>query len=167
VFITDTQDRRPSTTACPGCWATVTNKVKKCAMRKIIFCIGLDIEQPRQDKNLWFRHDEPIEPTNPSQLYSMSPHLPQLHQEERPPLSRLWFTISFFSRLRDVLMNYCNCGTTAVVKRRYFRQKSIDHSSKSCKALIYCMSIVILNILTNDPYINHLFLNIKKLHSGT
>ncbi len=35
------RDRQSSTTACPGCWATGTNKVKKCAVRKIIFCTGL------------------------------------------------------------------------------------------------------------------------------
>ncbi len=33
------RDRRPRTSACPGCWAMGTNK--NCAMRKIIFCTGL------------------------------------------------------------------------------------------------------------------------------
>jgi hypothetical protein len=28
------RDRRPSTTAYPGCWPMGTNKVKKCAVRK-------------------------------------------------------------------------------------------------------------------------------------
>jgi hypothetical protein len=40
------RDRRPSTTACLGCWEIGTNKVKKCAARKIIFCILAD--QSRQ-----------------------------------------------------------------------------------------------------------------------
>ena len=35
------RDRRPSTTACSGCWAIGTNYVKKCAVRKIIFYNGL------------------------------------------------------------------------------------------------------------------------------
>jgi hypothetical protein len=35
------RDRRPSTPACPGCWALGTNKIKKCVPRKIIFCTGL------------------------------------------------------------------------------------------------------------------------------
>jgi hypothetical protein len=35
------RDRRPSTPACSGCWAKGINKVKKCAVRKIIFCPGL------------------------------------------------------------------------------------------------------------------------------
>jgi hypothetical protein len=35
------RDRRPGTIACPGCWAMRTNKVKKCATEKEIFCTGL------------------------------------------------------------------------------------------------------------------------------
>ncbi len=35
------RDRRPNTPACSGCWAMETNKVKKCTVRKIIFCTGL------------------------------------------------------------------------------------------------------------------------------
>ncbi len=42
-----------------GCWAIGTNKVNKCAIRKIIFCTGLT----RQDKNLLYRHHEPNKPT--------------------------------------------------------------------------------------------------------
>jgi hypothetical protein len=33
--------RRLSKIACPGCLAMETNKVKKCAVRKIMFCTGL------------------------------------------------------------------------------------------------------------------------------
>jgi hypothetical protein len=35
------RDRRPCTTACPGCWATETHKLKYSAVRKKIFCTGL------------------------------------------------------------------------------------------------------------------------------
>ncbi len=34
------RDSRPSMTACLGCWAMGTDKVKMCTVRKIIFCIG-------------------------------------------------------------------------------------------------------------------------------
>ncbi len=42
------RDRRPSTTECPACWAMGTNKVKKCAVRKIIYFVLGWLEQPRQ-----------------------------------------------------------------------------------------------------------------------
>ncbi len=35
------RDRRPSTAACPGCWAMRTKKVRQCAVWKIKFCMGL------------------------------------------------------------------------------------------------------------------------------
>ncbi len=34
------RDRRPGTTACPGCRAMWTNKAKLCTARKKIFCTG-------------------------------------------------------------------------------------------------------------------------------
>jgi hypothetical protein len=42
------------------------NKVKKCTVRKIIFCTGL--EQPRQDNNLLYRHVESNKPTKEGSL---------------------------------------------------------------------------------------------------
>jgi hypothetical protein len=37
-------------------------------MRKKIFCTGLTTEKPRQNKNLFYRHDEPNEPTKEGPL---------------------------------------------------------------------------------------------------
>ncbi len=75
------RDRRPCTTACPDCWPMGTHKVKKCAARKKIFCT-VWLEQPRQDKNSLYQHDEPHEPTTegPLHLYSVSPHLSRFQQ---------------------------------------------------------------------------------------
>jgi hypothetical protein len=39
-----------------------TKEVEKCTVRKKYFVLG-QLEQPRQDKNLLYRHHEPIEPT--------------------------------------------------------------------------------------------------------
>ncbi len=39
-----------------------TNKVKKCAVRKIIFCTGLT-RAAKAGQNLLYRHDEPNETT--------------------------------------------------------------------------------------------------------
>jgi hypothetical protein len=81
--------RRPSTTNWPGCWAMGTNKVKKCAVRKIIFCT----KPPRQDKNLFYLHDEPEELTKEGPfsyvLCTHKPLLPQFQQSGAPPFSSL------------------------------------------------------------------------------
>jgi hypothetical protein len=60
------RDRRPSTTACPGCWAMGTNTEKKCAKKKIIFCAGLSRTANAGQKSN--RHDEPNEPTKEEPL---------------------------------------------------------------------------------------------------
>ena len=36
------RDRRPSTTACPGCWAMGTRKLKYCTVRKKLFVYWAD-----------------------------------------------------------------------------------------------------------------------------
>jgi hypothetical protein len=51
----------------PGCLAMRTNKVKKCAMRKIIFCTGLT-KAAKVGQNLLYRHDKPNEPTKEGPL---------------------------------------------------------------------------------------------------
>ncbi len=56
------RERRPDTTACPGCGLMGTHKVKKCAGRKRYFVLCW-LEQPRQVENLLYRHGEPNEPT--------------------------------------------------------------------------------------------------------
>jgi hypothetical protein len=63
------QDRRPSTAACPACWAMGTKEVKKCTstVRKKYFVLGR-LEQPGQNKNLLYRHDEPNKPTKEGPL---------------------------------------------------------------------------------------------------
>ncbi len=49
------------------------------------------LKQPRQNKNLLYRHDEPNKPTKegpPFHLYSVSPHSPQFqHSQHGPSLS--------------------------------------------------------------------------------
>ncbi len=75
------RDRRPSTTACLGFWAMGTYKVKKCAVRKKKYFVLRWWEHQRQDKNLFYLHDEPNKPEKgPYHLYSISPHLPQFQQ---------------------------------------------------------------------------------------
>jgi hypothetical protein len=89
VLYPETQRQATQHDCLPDCWAMGTNKVKKCAVRKIIFCMGR-LEQPRQDKNLLYRYDESSEPTkDPFHLYSVSPHSPQFQQSARAPLSSL------------------------------------------------------------------------------
>jgi len=56
-YVQRQRDWRPSTPACPGCWAMGTNKVKKCTVRKILFCTGL-IRAAKADKKLLYRHDK-------------------------------------------------------------------------------------------------------------
>jgi hypothetical protein len=74
-------DRRPSTPACPACWAMGINKVKKCSVRKIIFYTGL-IRAAKAGQNLLYRHDKSNEPTKegPYHLSSLRPHSPQFQQ---------------------------------------------------------------------------------------
>ncbi len=50
------RDRRPGMTAYPACWATGTNQLKKCTIHG-------PTRAARQDKNILYRHDKPIEPT--------------------------------------------------------------------------------------------------------
>ncbi len=79
---------RPSTAACPACWAMGTNELKYCMMRKkyIVLC---RVEQPSQNKNPLCRHDKPNKPTKkgPFHLFSLSPHTPQFQQVSRDHLS--------------------------------------------------------------------------------
>jgi hypothetical protein len=44
-----------------------TKELKKCAVRKKYFVLGR-LEQPRQNKYLFYRHDKPIEPTKKGPL---------------------------------------------------------------------------------------------------
>ncbi len=90
----NSRDRRPSTTDCPVCWAMGTHKVKKCAVRKQIFCTGSNIEQPRQDKNLLYRL-EPNKTTKEGPLVTCTPRVSICHSFNiqqgggGPPLSGL------------------------------------------------------------------------------
>ncbi|MFN9899244.1 MAG: hypothetical protein ACK55Z_10725, partial [bacterium] len=43
------RDRRPSTAACPACWAIGTKKLKKCKVREKYAVLGR-LEKPRQNK---------------------------------------------------------------------------------------------------------------------
>jgi hypothetical protein len=61
------RDRRPSTEACPACWAIGTKALKKCTVRQIYFVLGR-LEKLRQNKNLLYRHDKPYEPTEEEPL---------------------------------------------------------------------------------------------------
>jgi hypothetical protein len=56
-------------------------KVKKCAVRKKYFVLGL-LEQLRQDKNLLNRHDSPMNQPRryPFHLWTIIPHLTQFQQ---------------------------------------------------------------------------------------
>jgi hypothetical protein len=90
-------DRRPSTTACQGCWAMGTNKVKKYAVGKIICVLGW-LEQPRAGTKIYCTGT--TRPTNqprknPFHMYSKSPHLPQFQQSAgASPLWSLWAALS-------------------------------------------------------------------------
>ncbi len=76
------RDRRPSTTACPDCWAMETHKVKKCAVGKKICCTGLTRAAGMQDKKLLHRHDSPMNQPRkgPYHLWTIIPHLTQFQQ---------------------------------------------------------------------------------------
>ncbi len=92
--ITGKSGRRPSTTACPGCWAMGTNKVKKCAVRKIIFCIGLTRTAKAGQKIYRTGTTSPANQPrkNHFYLYSKSPHLYLFRQSAvATPLWSLWF----------------------------------------------------------------------------
>jgi hypothetical protein len=75
------RDRRHGTTACPAGWAMVTNKLNnvRCVKRNI--CTLGRLEQPRQEKNLLYRHDEPNEPTKegPLSYVLLESHLSQFN----------------------------------------------------------------------------------------
>jgi hypothetical protein len=81
------RDRRPSTAACLACWAMGSNDLKmfmkgeNCSVRS-------RLEQPRQDKNLLYRHDKPSNQPRMDtfHLYSSSPHF---KTQPGPPLSSL------------------------------------------------------------------------------
>jgi hypothetical protein len=57
------RDRRRSMPACPACWPIRD----KCTVRKNYFVLGR-LEQPRQDQNLLYCHDEPSKPTKEGPL---------------------------------------------------------------------------------------------------
>jgi len=84
------RDMRPSTTACPACWATGTNKLEKCTMRKKYFVLDR-LEQPRPDKNLLYRHDKTNEPTKEGPLSFVLLESPfvSVSTVSRAPLSSL------------------------------------------------------------------------------
>jgi hypothetical protein len=77
----DRLDQRHGTTACPPCEAMGKIEVKQRGKK----CLVLDrLEQPKQDKNLMYRHDKTNELTKerptPFHMNSLSPHLPQFKQ---------------------------------------------------------------------------------------
>ncbi len=87
------RDRRPSTTACLCCVAMGTNKVKKCALRNIIFCTRA---ARAGQKSIVPGLTSPI--TNqgriPFHMYFLSPHLPQFQQSAGA--THLWSLWSAF-----------------------------------------------------------------------
>ncbi len=97
-------DRRPSTTACPGCWAIGTNIVKKYAVRKIMLVLGW-LEQPRQDKSLLYRHDKANEPTK-EELWCV-PICLSFNSQQGPPLSGLSGLPSQLLCPNYILVPYC------------------------------------------------------------
>ncbi len=72
---------------CPACWPIGTNEVKQCPVRKKkkILCTEV-LEQPKQGKDLLYRHDQPNEPpqgrTPFINMCSLSPHLPLFQQSK-------------------------------------------------------------------------------------
>ncbi len=66
-MITLITERRPSTGACPACWAMGTKEWKYCTVRNKHFVLGRQ-EQSRQKKNLLYRHDKPNESTKEGPL---------------------------------------------------------------------------------------------------
>jgi hypothetical protein len=69
---------------------------------EIVFVQGL-LEQPRQDKNLLYWHEEPNEPIKEGHrhMYSLDPHLPQFQQwAGATPLCSLWLSLCW------IMLNY-------------------------------------------------------------
>ncbi len=62
------RERRPSTAACPACWAMGTKELKFCTRPTIA---------PMEEQNLLYRHEKPNEQSEegPHRLNTLSPHL--------------------------------------------------------------------------------------------
>ncbi len=59
-------------------------------VRKKIFCTGHRLEQPRQNKNLLYRHDKPNEPTKKGPLsFVLFESTLNFNSEQGPPLSSI------------------------------------------------------------------------------
>ncbi len=71
------------TAACPACWAIGNKRIEIVYYEEKIFCTSL--LQPRQNKNLLYRHDKPNERTkkDPFHMSSLSPQSPQFQQSAR------------------------------------------------------------------------------------
>ncbi len=88
--------RRHGTTAhqVAGRWGQIKRKI--CAMGEKYFVLGW-LEQPRQYKNLLYRHDEPNEPTmeRPLSFVLMSPPFGSVSTVSRgTPLLSLWLQVA-------------------------------------------------------------------------
>jgi hypothetical protein len=86
------RDRRPSKAACPVCGAIETRKLKKCSVRKTIFCTGPTRAAKARKKIFCIgRRSLRNQPRkNPLHLHSLSPqfHL-SFNSQQGPPLSSL------------------------------------------------------------------------------
>jgi hypothetical protein len=73
------------------CWAMGTYKLKKCAVRKIIFCNGLTrVDRARQKSFVPARRVQRTTKDGPTHFHSLSPYSPQFQQSAgAPPLSCL------------------------------------------------------------------------------
>ncbi len=135
------RDRRPGTTACPGCWATGTYKVKKGAVRKTIFCTGTmsPTNQPGKD---------------PFHLHSTMwvPHLPQFQpetQNRRPsmtacpgatPLWSLWFQQCWTVGYPSLVISVCSlCKFTSISPLKVGQLQMFI----SCPVYTWCSSFII------------------------
>ncbi len=80
------RDRRPTSTACPACWAMETT------VRKKIFCTGPTRAAKAEDKSL-VQASQTIEPTKEGLLSfvvcSLSTLSLSFNSQQRPPLSSL------------------------------------------------------------------------------
>ncbi len=90
-------DRRTSTTACTKCtycWAMGTNKAKKCAVRKIIFCIS------RWAAKTELKSIVPAQRTNQGWTsFICTPRFPiclSFNSQHATPLWSLWGFISWY-----------------------------------------------------------------------
>jgi hypothetical protein len=98
-------NKEPAVSYCPRhrhCWAMGTNKVKMCAVRKILFCTELT----SQDKNLLYGHDEPNEPTKEGGggPFICTSRVPiclsfKFNSHQGPPLSGLFVQYLLIQRL--------------------------------------------------------------------